>query len=61
MGIAWCIAGIVLLWYCVRVIRQNPEHPNSARAFVLALFWPLSLFLADTSGKRSEEKADPTL
>jgi hypothetical protein len=45
MAIAWIISGIVLLWYCVKAVRANPEKPNWNKAIVSTLFWPLSLFI----------------
>lgn len=54
MAGAWTIAIIVLLWYCVEESRKS--KPNWARAFVAAIFWPITPFLRRyRSGKQKAE------
>jgi hypothetical protein len=43
MTAALIISAIVLVWYCVKAVKANPQKPNWARAIVTAAFWPLSL------------------
>ena len=43
MTTAWIIAGIVLVWYCIKENQKN--KPNWKRAFLRAAFWPLSLLI----------------
>ncbi|WP_192579150.1 hypothetical protein [Dyadobacter aurulentus] len=43
MAVALILAGILLIWYCVKAVRANPEKPDWTRAIVTAAFWPLSL------------------
>ena len=41
---ALIILGILMIWYGIKAVKANPENPNWARVFLVALFWPLSLF-----------------
>jgi hypothetical protein len=45
MAIAISISLVVLIWYCVKELRKNPERPNWNKAIVTTLFWPLSLLM----------------
>ncbi|GGM96866.1 hypothetical protein GCM10010967_33260 [Dyadobacter beijingensis] len=45
MAFAITISLIILVWYCAKAVRENPERPNWNKAIVTALFWPLSLFM----------------
>ncbi|MCF0069449.1 hypothetical protein LZD49_03140 [Dyadobacter sp. CY261] len=45
MGEAIIISLIVLAWYCVKAYRINPAKPDWNKAFVITLFWPLSLLM----------------
>lgn len=48
MASALIISGIVLLWYCMKAVKANPEKPDWNKAIIATLFWPLSLFFNDT-------------
>lgn len=45
MAIAWLISGIVLVWYCLKALRANPNKPNWNKAIAAAILWPFSLFM----------------
>lgn len=45
MGSAIIISLVVLTWYCVKACRENPARPDWNKAFVTAIFWPLSLLI----------------
>jgi len=45
VAIVLIISLLVLIWYCVKAVRENPEHPDWNKALVTALFWPLSLLM----------------
>lgn len=45
MANALIISLFILAWYCVKAYRTNPERPDWNKAFVTALFWPLSLLM----------------
>lgn len=53
MKTALIISGIVLLWYCVKELRNN--RPNWSRALNMAIFWPLSLLFNVSSNKKNEK------
>ncbi|WP_164490166.1 hypothetical protein [Runella sp. SP2] len=54
MTAALIISGIVLLWYVARESREN--KPNWARAFNVALFWPLSLVFKVSASKSEKQQ-----
>lgn len=45
MASALIILGVLLLWYCMKAVRKNPENPNWSKAIITALLWPISLFM----------------
>jgi hypothetical protein len=45
MAFAWILSGVIMLWYCVKAVKANPDRPNWSKAIVTALLWPLSLFM----------------
>lgn len=45
MAVVLIISLFVLIWYCMKAVRENPERPDWNKALVTALFWPLSLLL----------------
>lgn len=53
MKTALLISGIILLWYCVKELRNS--QPNWSRAINMAIFWPLSLFFKVSSDKKTEK------
>ncbi len=53
MKAALIISGILLLWYCVKEMRNS--QPNWSRAINMAIFWPFSLLFNMSSNKKTEE------
>lgn len=55
MKTALILAGILLLWYCVKELRTG--KPNWTKAINSAIFWPLPLVFDLFSKKRSKEQS----
>lgn len=45
MASALVLTGIILLWYCLKAYKVNPDKPNWNKAIAATLFWPLSVFM----------------
>lgn len=56
MGNAWIITVLILMWYGIRAVRENPDKPNWSKVLVAVLSWPFSIFF--TKWSKPQEKKD---